>query len=194
MSSLAGFMAQPAPQAPPPPQQPYYPPPQPYSASPPTPPKKSHTALYVVIAVVLVVVVAAIAYAAYAASHATPSNGGSGGGSGGGSNPPAQVTITAVNFDFSGGCWTSSTGTGGTVNAGQSFSTTWTMSYAGGFLQPSSCTINSVSVSTQGFSITSTNTPLTVDAGGTQTLTVVIGTPGAAYTGVVTLNGQVTTA
>lgn len=170
---------------PPPPAQPLY-------ATQPQPPRKSSTALVVVVVVVVVILVLAIV-GALAFSGAFHTAGSSGGG-GGGSNPPAQVDVTAINFAFNGAtnCWTSSTGTGDVVSAGQTIQTTWTMSYNGGFLEPNSCTIQSVSVQTSGFSIQSTNTPLVVLAHGTQTLTVVLGTPGVAYTGVVTLDAQVT--
>ena len=169
--------------------------PQPWQNAPPAPsPSRSGSrgATIVAIVVVVVIVLALGAYLAARSSGSSPSNGGNNSGGGGGNT--ATVDITAVNFDFTGGCWTSSSATGGVVNAGQPFSTTWTMSYSGGLFQASSCTITSVSISTSGFSITSDNVPVTVDAGGTQTLTVVIGTPSAAFTGVVQLEGTVTTA
>jgi hypothetical protein len=197
----------------PPPSPPNYPPPAPtgYAAPPPhgptqpypgqgwqTPPQmgypqpppqpKSHTGIYVAVAVIFVVVVLGGAALAYENAH--PSSSGSGNNS-----PPQTVVITATNLNPQGGngnCWTSSTGTGGTIAAGSDFSTSWTLSYPGGLFKPASCTVQSASVQTPGFTIVSSNAPLTVSAGGTQTLTVVLGTPSTDYTGTVTLELTVT--
>ncbi len=78
------------------------------------------------------------------------------------------------------------------MTAGQSFSTSWTLSYTKSLFGPASCTVQSVSMQTTGFSIVSSNTPLVVDSGGSQTLTIVIGTPSTSYTGTVTIDESVT--
>ena len=166
----------------PPQQVPPQPPPYPYSYpppvappthyQPPVPPKKPNTTLVVVIVVVAIAVVGALAAAVYllgAASH--------------------TVTITAENLNFAGAtnCWSSSTGRGEVVPGGAQFTTTWTMSYTAGAFDPDRCTVQSVSVQTAGFSLVSSNTPLTVLSGGSQSLTMRIQAPNADFTGVLTL-------
>ena len=103
--------------------------------------------------------------------------------------PSHTVRITAENLDITGAtnCWTSSTGSGEVVPGGAQFTTTWTLSYTAGAFDPNSCTVQSVSVQTAGFSLVSANTPLTVPDGGSQSLTIRIQVPNADFTGVLTL-------
>jgi len=157
----------------------------PGAAAPPPPTKVSRTiAMITVVVVVLLVAVVAGLWAAGVFHTSSSSNGGGG----------ATINVTAVNFYVTANpCWTSSGGPGGTVNAGQSFSTSWTLSYTKTLFGPASCTVQSVSSATPGFSIVSSNTPLVVDSGGSQTLSIVIETPSvASWTGVVTINVSVT--
>lgn len=138
-------------------------------------------AIAVVVVVVVIVLVLALLYAA--GTFNTSSTGGGGGGG-------TTVDITAVNFAFSGAsnCWTSATGSGGVVAGGGQWTETDTLSYTAGFLQPSSCTVQSVSVATPGFSLVTANVPLVVDSGGSQTLSVTVTVPNTAYTGALSIN------
>ncbi len=98
-----------------------------------------------------------------------------------------QVDITAVNWQYS-SCWQagSSQGAGGLAFGATyvAMSTVTSPSYA-------TCTINSVSISTDGFSVITSNVPLTVSPGGTQTISVTIGIPQTSYTGAITIVVQV---
>lgn len=134
------------------------------------------------IVIVVIVLILALLYA-----NGTFNTSSSGGGGGGGS---ATVDITAVNFAFSGAsnCWTSATGAGGVVAAGGQWTETDTLSYTAGLFQPSSGTVQSVSVATQGFSIVTANVPLVVDSGGSQTLSVTVTVPSTSYTGALSVN------
>jgi hypothetical protein len=93
------------------------------------------------------------------------------------------INITGVNYQVSGCGFNSFTGTGGTTDAGTTatFTSTW---HYNGFLGFGSCTINSVSTDTPGFSLVSSNAPLVINGGSTQTLTVTVETPSSSYTGV----------
>lgn len=51
-----------------------------------------------------------------------------------------------------------------------------------------SCTINTVSTPTSGFTISDANTPVTIRAGGTGALSFTINAPNGAYDGVLTLD------
>jgi hypothetical protein len=146
----------------------------------------------VVIGVALIILAIVAGSAIYSDFAGSGSGSNSGGAPGGGSN--TQVDVTAVNFAISGAsnCWTSSSGEGGIVSGGAQFTTTWTMSYKAGFLQPGSCTVTSVSVGTAGFSIVSDNVPIIVESGGTQTLTVTVTVPESSFTGVLTVDATVT--
>jgi hypothetical protein len=174
-------MSGPPPSAAPPPYSQQYPQ-QPYA---PPPPKRSHAGAItaVVIVVILVVVLAGL----YAAGYLTPSSSSS---PGGGSPPAATVDVTAVNFAFSGAsnCWKSSTGSGGILSGGQQWTETDTLSYTAGFLQPSSCTVQTASVATPGFSLVNANVPLVVDSGGSLTLSVTLTVPTTSYTGPLTID------
>ena len=152
--------------------------------APPFPRKKSRAVLYgvVVVAVIVVVIGGYLAYSAHSSSTSTSSG-------------SPTVDITAINLNptsETATCWTPWTNAGGNVTAGQSFSTTSTLSYTAKHFQPQSCTVQSVSTQTAGFSIVSVNTPLVVASGGTQTLTIVIGTPSSSSTGAVTIDLTVT--
>ncbi len=152
-------------------------PPSSYPA-PPAPPKSRTGLIVAIVVVVVVVVIAAVIVLGMRPASTT-------------NNPPptVYVTITAINLQINGpsNCWSSSTETGGTVTAGTSFSDSWQFTYHQGFLQPVSCTIQSVSISTAGFSLVSSNAPLVVGNGATQTFTYTVQTPSAAYSGVMTV-------
>jgi hypothetical protein len=140
--------------------------------------------------VVLAIIAGSAIYSDFSGSGAgSASSGAPGSGA-----PNIQVDVTAVNFALSGAsnCWRSASGGGGLVAGGGQFSTTWTMIYTAGFLQPSSCTVTSVSVGTAGFSLVNDNVPITVESGGSQTLTVTVTVPDSSFTGVLTIDTTVT--
>ncbi len=132
------------------------------------PPRKSWTAVIVVL--VLIVAVGGLGVAVYVLTSHT-------------------VHVTAENISITGAtnCWTSTTGNGETVPGGSAFTTTWTLSYTAGAFDPSSCTVQSVSLGTPGFALSSANVPLTVPDGGTQTLTLRIVAPNSDYTGALSI-------
>jgi hypothetical protein len=107
---------------------------------------------------------------------------------------PKTVNITAVNWDFSGPseCWSELTGKGKVVVGGGQFAVTIQLSYTAGLLDPASCTVQSESVATSGFAYVGSNTPLVVDSGSTQTLSVTLDAPDANETTALTLDGTVT--
>jgi hypothetical protein len=181
-------MAQPAPPPPPlappyaqpppagygaPPAQPPYPG-QPYYAAPPSPPKKKHGPLYwIAVAIgviVLVVIVLVIVSAALIVST-------------GGANTVAVSAINITSGDNACGA-NGHSEPGFTTSGGGSVQETITVN--GGILF--SCTVNSVSVSTSGFSLSGANTPLNVPAGGSQSLSFTIHAPNANYNGVLTID------
>jgi hypothetical protein len=106
----------------------------------------------------------------------------------------SSVNVTAVNWDFSGpsNCWGDMTGNGTVVTGGDQFTVTIKLSYTAGLLDPNSCTVQSESVGTSGFTYVSANTPLVVDSGSTQTLAVTVRAPVTNETVVLTLDGTVT--
>ena len=166
-------MAQPAPQAPPP-----YLPVPPYAAPPP-PPKKSRKLLWIGIGIGIVVVIVIIAAVAFVASNTSNTK---------------SVNITAVNYQFIGSScsgWTDATGSGVQGSAGGQVTLTFSLTNTAPF---GTCTAQSISTPTSGFTVVSSNTPLTVNAGATQTLTAVIGLPSQSYNGVLTIVVSVTTA
>lgn len=162
----------------PPPQPPQYPvpppgtAPPPYYLPPPMPPRKSRTALIVlvVVIVVVIVVVVGLSVAVYVLTSHT-------------------VHVTAENISITGAtnCWTSTTGSGETVPGGSVFTTTWTLAYTAGPLDPPSCTVQSVSIGTPGFALSSANVPLVVLDGGNQTFTMRIVAPNSDYTGTLSI-------
>lgn len=106
-----------------------------------------------------------------------------------GASSPVSITYVTLNpLSERATCWTATTGPGGPAASESNFTTTWTLSYLGGNSEPASCTAESVSVTTEGFSIVSANTPLVVSAGESRTLTVVLRTPAAPFTGTVTID------
>jgi hypothetical protein len=107
---------------------------------------------------------------------------------------PGYVNMTGVNWEFSGpsNCWSSMTTSGQTVAGGAQFTVTIKLSYTAGLLDPDSCTVTSEAVATTGFSVDSANTPLVVDSGSSQTLSVTLTAPNTNETVVLTLDGTVT--
>lgn len=107
---------------------------------------------------------------------------------------PGLVTLTGVNWQFSGpsNCWSSMSSGGQTVAAGDQFTVTIKLSYTAGLLDPDSCTVKSETVATSGFTVDSANTPLVVDSGSSQWLSVTLTAPNTNETVVLTLDGTVT--
>jgi hypothetical protein len=134
------------------------------------------------VAIVVVIVVVIIAALVMVALLKNNTNDNSGGG-----NPAVTVEITGVNWNINGCGWSSYTGNGGTFSGGQQITFTSQFTYSS-FLGLGTCTISSVSISTPGFSLVSSNTPLTFSGSGTQTLSVTVNAPTSAFTGVVTLS------
>ena len=82
---------------------------------------------------------------------------------------------------------------GKVVIGGGEFAVTVQLSYTGTpVVDPDSCTVQSASVSTSGFTYVSANTPLTVDSGATQTLSVSLDAPDTNETGALTIDASVT--
>ncbi|MGD0587966.1 MAG: hypothetical protein ABSA63_04155 [Thermoplasmata archaeon] len=137
----------------------------------------------VVVAVILgIAIIGLWASGVFSSSKSSPGGGGVVGG---------PVNITAINFNTTSEvniCWVSAPGPGGTVTAGQTFWTNWTLPYPEG----GSCTVQTVTMQTSGFSVEFANTPLVVKVPGPQTLTIAIGTPRTSYTGEVTIEMTVT--
>jgi hypothetical protein len=110
------------------------------------------------------------------------------------SSTPTTVNVTAVNWDFSGpsNCWGTMSGSGTSVTGGDQFTVTIQLSYTAGLLDPSTCTVQSVVVNTTGFTLVSSNTPLVVDSGGSQVLSVTLQAPKSSETTVLALDCTVT--
>jgi hypothetical protein len=107
---------------------------------------------------------------------------------------PSSVNVSAVNWDFSGPseCWSDMSTKGKVVVGGDQFAVTISLSYTAGLLDPDSCTVQSASVSTSGFTYINANTPLVVDSGATQTLSVTLQAPDTNETVALTIDGTVT--
>jgi hypothetical protein len=153
---------------------------------PPSPPRTSHTGAIVAVAVVVVilVVIVALYVAGVFTSGTLP----------GSSPPPVTVDITDVNWVLSGascsGDASQSTSAGETVNGGATITASEDLVNTALF---GSCTFSTPAV-TAGFTIVSSNAPVTVDAGGSQSLDMQIMVPSTSYTGVLTVTLTVTTA
>lgn len=102
------------------------------------------------------------------------------------------VHISGVNWDFSGAsnCWGELTGNGTVATGGQNFTVTIALNYTPGLIDPNTCTVQSVSVGTAGFTFETANTPLVVDSGSTQLLSVTCQAPDTNETTVLTIDGQ----
>lgn len=149
------------------------------------PTAKPHSHVTVILAIVVAAIVA-IAVAGILLS----TTGGYRSQSGGGSSA-YTVNITAVNWNFnevSGTilCFQDQTDSGGIASGGSHFTTSIKLTAAF-----SGCKADNVSVSTQGFSLYSSNTPLTI-INGPETLSVTVTTPDSGYVGVLTLVVQYT--
>jgi hypothetical protein len=138
------------------------------SAAPAVPPKKKHTLLWVVIAVIVIIVVIVIAASAFFVAA-------------------TSVDVTAINYTSSDNACGTNGGTalGFTTGSNAAYQATIIVTNSNIIL---SCTINSVSTTTSGFSISGANVPLTIPAGGTESVSFTIHTPGGSYTGVLTLD------
>jgi hypothetical protein len=122
--------------------------------------------------VAVVVVVAIIAAAAFKNS--------------GVNNSGVEVTVTAINIVSSdNACGVNGkTVSGYSAVGGESVQKTLVITNGPFF----SCTINSVSATTSGFSISGANVPLSIPAGGSESLSFFIGSPNSDYSGVLTLD------
>lgn len=98
-----------------------------------------------------------------------------------------SVDVTAVNITSSDNACGSNGHTfpGFTLNTRQSYQQTFTINNGNLVF---SCTINSVSTTTPGFSVSGANTPLTIPADGSESLSFTVTAPGASYNGVLTLD------
>lgn len=150
------------------------PPPTPtmYQAPAPPPAKKKHGALYWValvlgIIVLVVIVIVAAGLLLYAAAP--------------------KVTVTAINFTSSDdACGTNSqTDLGFSTTGGSTYQESYIVTNSNFIL---SCTISSIGATTSGFSISGANVPLTIAAGGSQTLSFTIHVPSGSYNGVLTID------
>lgn len=105
-----------------------------------------------------------------------------------------SVDVKAVNWDFSGPsyCWGTMTGSGATVPGGSDATLTIRLSYTAPILGSASCTVTSVAIATAGFTLEGSNTPLTVDSGGSATLSATVMVPNQTESVVLTIDGQVT--
>jgi len=98
-----------------------------------------------------------------------------------------SINITAVNYSSS----DNACGTAGTTGPGTSMS-------SGGTAQDTlvvtnldfilSCTISTVSTPTPGFSVSGANVPLTIPAGGQESLSFTIHAPSGSFNGVLTID------
>jgi hypothetical protein len=142
---------------------------------------RSNTGLIVAIAIVIVLVLAGVGY------YLLTRPGGVTGAS------TQQVDITSVNWELSGsscsGDQSQSTSAGETVTAGTTITAEFTLGNTALF---GSCTFSTPAV-TAGFTISSSNAPVTVTAGGSQSLDLEIVTPSTSWTGVLTVTLTVTT-
>lgn len=136
----------------------------------PRPPAKDHTILIVVILVVVIVVVLAVVAIAALGFFS--------------GFVKSTVSVSQVDWTGSNSCGglPGSTTHGFLVFSGGSIS--YSVVVTNG--NPSACTINSVTASTAGFSVSGANVPLTVPASNTLTLTFSIAVP-SSYSGVLTL-------
>ncbi len=162
-------MAIPPPEVAPPPPPPAYDPgpaqPQMIYVAPPPPPKK-HTALIVAVVVIVVVIIAIIAGIALLGSS-------------------SAVDVTAINITSSdNACGVNGhTFSGFTTSSGGAMQNTFTIPNKGIL----TCTINSVSSTTSGFSLSGANTPVSIPAQGTESVSFTIHCPNS-YNGVLTID------
>ncbi len=135
----------------------------------PPPPKKSHKMLWIGIIIGVVIVIIVIGVLAYVGSNAN------------------SVDVTAINITSSNNaCGVSGHSFSGfTTNPGGKIQDTIIIGNGNILL---SCTINSVAATTSGFSISGANVPLSIPAGGTQSLSFTIIAPGSSYNGVLTID------
>jgi hypothetical protein len=106
-------------------------------------------------------------------------------------NTTTRVVLSQIDWDFSGAsnCWGDANATGETVTGGDQFTVDIRLSYTAGLLDPDSCTVQSESVATSGFTFVSANTPLVVDSGTTETLSVNLIAPDQNTTLTLVLDG-----
>lgn len=145
------------------------------------PPKKRHGGAIVVGVVVVVIIIIGVGY--YLAN------------SGNIGNPTVKVTITGLNLQiaYNGltggylGPTSQAISYSDTVNGGQQFSVTFSLTDTALLLNHQ---INSVTVSTNGFSVISVspNMPYSMSPDSTVTITVNLGSPGSSFDGPLTLS------
>jgi hypothetical protein len=149
-------------------------------------PKSNKIAIIVGVVVVVVVIIVAATFLA-----ARPSNSSNDNSPG---NGAVTVPVTVVNIAFTGStsCWSSATGGGGTLSGGQHYTVTDTLFYNASLFGPGSCSVNTVSVATAGFTLVSDNAPVTVPSHGSRTLSITVAVPTTTYTGVLTIDATTT--
>jgi hypothetical protein len=133
-----------------------------------------------IVAVVLVVVVCAMFAASYLASQATRTTTAP-------STPTLTLTSVTMNFAGATNCWASVSLTGYGITVGNEWTVSVRFSYQQGFLQPASCTIQTVRSQTPGLTVVSANAPLVVVNGATETLQLTVRGPDYDYTGSLSL-------
>jgi hypothetical protein len=133
-----------------------------------SPSQQSKRKLIMIAAVLIVVVVVGVGVALSLRGSPPPS-------------APSTDTVTGVNWSFS-GYWGAASESGiGEVSTGSAFTVSVSLQNQAVF---TTYTVQSVSVSSpSGLTVVSTNTPLIVNAGTTQTLTVSLEFGGAGYDG-----------
>ena len=148
------------------------PPPVMYQVTPTAPVAKKHGALYWVALVIgiIVIIVIALVVSGLILFAAAP-----------------KVDVTAINFTSSDNAcgMNSQTSSGFSTTGGGSVQLSYTIDNTDPLF---SCTINTVSATTSGFSISGANVPLTIAAGGSQTLSMTIHAPSGSYSGVLTID------
>jgi hypothetical protein len=99
----------------------------------------------------------------------------------------AAVDVTAINVTSSdNACGVDGHSFSGfTTNSGGAVQDTLTVRNTNTF---QTCSIQSVSTTTSGFSLSGANTPISIPAGGTQSLSFTIHAPSGSYNGVVTVD------
>ena len=92
-----------------------------------------------------------------------------------------------LNFAGATNCWSSTSLTGYGITFNNEWTVSVSLSYHQGFLQPASCTVQSLRAQTTGFTVVSANTPLVVVDGATEILEMTVRGPAYDYTGSLSL-------
>jgi hypothetical protein len=139
-----------------------------YTTATTQPPAQKKRRVWLIVLIVVVVVVVVVAILAYVAVQST------------------SVDVTAINITSSDNVCGVNGHTLAGFTTGPSGTIQDTLVITGGLIL--SCTVNTVSATTSGFSISGANTPLTVPADGTESLSFTIHAPSGAFDGVLTID------